>query len=264
MAELKAYLVLFFSDCKIKLARAMEFRADFISGIFISLVFSGMAPLFQFFIYSKTNGYPGWNLEQIILFQAVFLLWSGISDMLFGNVRTLVETTMHFGLLDRLLVLPYSSIGIILTRGFNYKGIGTTIAGIIALVFAIVHLPGIFLWWYILQFLFFFIMGMVLSISLLIIFCTIALRIINVMKLKDLMDRVMFFGSFPAEIYSGLIRFMYLTAIPIGIWIYYPAQALLGRLNIYAIYGSLICMALFFMSKKMWNHQVKKYISAGG
>jgi ABC-2 type transport system permease protein len=264
MKGFKTYLVLFFCDCKIKLARAMEFRADFFSGIFISLIFSGMAPLFQFFIYSKTNGYPGWNLEQIILFQAVFLLWTGISDLLFGNVRVYIESTIQSGLMDRLLVLPYSSIGIILTRGFNYKGIGTALAGMVALVIAIIHLPVKFHWWYLLQFLFFFIIGILLTVSLLIIFCTIALRIIYVMRLKEVMDRVMFFGSFPAEIYSGLIRFVYLTAIPIGIWIYYPAQALLGRLDIYAIYGALISVALFFISKTLWNFQVKKYISAGG
>jgi len=264
MAGFKNYLMLFLCDCKIKLARAMEFRADFISSIFISLIFSGMAPLFQFLIYSKTNGYPGWNLEQIILFQAVFLLWTGIIDLLFGNVRVYIESTMQSGFMDRLLILPYSSIGIILTRGFNYKGFGTAAAGLIALVITIIHLPGQLHWWYLLQFLFFLAMGILLSISLLILFCTIALRIIYVMRLKEVKDRVLFFASFPAEIYSGVIRFMYLTVMPIGIWIYYPAQALLGRLNIYAIYGSLICVVLFFLSKSVWNLQVKKYVSAGG
>jgi ABC-2 type transport system permease protein len=264
MKNAKAYLTLFLCDCKIRLARAMEFRADFISGILLSLVFSGMAPLFQFFIYSKTNGYPGWSLDQIILFQAVFLLWAGINDTLFGNVRYIIEFTVQYGFLDRFLTLPYSAIGIILTRGFNYKGIGTAIAGIIALIYSVLSLPYSFHWWNFALFFIFILLGLVLSISLLIIFGVIAIRIIYVMKLQDIMNRITFFGSFPAEIYNGAIRFTYLTVLPIGMWIYYPAQALLGRLNKFAVYGSLFCVVVFFVSILLWNYQIKRYVSAGG
>jgi len=257
-------LKLFIFDCSLKLARAMEFRADFISSFIASFILSFMGPLFQFFIYSKTNGYPGWTFSQIMLFQAIMLLYSGITETLLGNVRYVMESIVQYGLLDRYLLLPCSSIGYILTKGFNFRTFGVIIAGIVSLVFSIIHFGLVITWIQIIVFTLFIILGVFLMIAFNIFYCSIALRIVYVVRLKEILDRICFFAGFPAEIYSGFVRFIYLTILPLGIWIYYPAQTLLGRLNSYSIYGSISAIILFFVSIKVWNIQIKKYTSSGG
>ena len=134
------YINIYIIQCKIKLLRAMEFRFNFIMGIFLSLIFSCAAPLFQFLIYSKTNGYPGWNFDQMILFQAVLLLWSGIIGTFLGNLRPLITVVAKFGLFDRFLLFPYPSISVLITSGFGYNSFGTLIAGLLALIYSIIKL----------------------------------------------------------------------------------------------------------------------------
>jgi ABC-2 type transport system permease protein len=199
-----------------------------------------------------------------MLFQAIMLLYSGVTETLLGNVRYFMETLVQYGLLDRYLLLPYSLIGFILTKGFNYKTFGTIIAGIATLVFAIIHMGLVLNWIQIVLLIMFIILGVILMMAFNIFYCTIALRIVYVVRLKEILDRICFFAGFPAEIYSGFIRFLYLTILPLGIWIYYPAQALLGRLSLFSIYASASTLILFFVSIKIWNGQVKKYTSSGG
>ncbi len=264
MEEIRDLFGLFLFECKIKLARAMEFRLDFISSFFTTFFLSFLGPLFQFLIYSKTNGYPGWTFDQIMLFQAIMLIYSGITETLLGNVRYFMETLVQYGLLDRYLLLPYSSIGFILTKGFNYKTFGTILAGLASLVFTIIHMGLVLHWIQIVLFVMFIILGVILMMAFNIFYCTIALRIVFVVRLKEILDRICFFAGFPAEIYSGLIRFLYLTILPLGIWIYYPAQALLGRLSLLSISAIASTIILFFVSLTIWNIQIKKYTSSGG
>ena len=264
MREVKYLLRLFIYDCKLKLARAMEFRVDFIFSFITSFIFSFLGPLFQFFIYSKTNGYPGWTFDQIMLFQAIMLLYSGITETLLGNVRYFMETLVQYGLLDRYLLLPHSTIGYILTKGFNYRAFGITVAGFSTLVFMTLRMGLIVHWQQILLFSMFILLGIILMAAFNIFYCILALRIIVVVRLKEILDRVFFFAGFPAEIYSGVIRFIYLTILPLGIWIYYPAQTLLGRLNYLSIFGSAATIILFYASLKIWKNQIKNYTSAGG
>jgi ABC-2 type transport system permease protein len=264
MRDITYLLRLFLFESKLKLARAMEFRADFVFSLITSFILSFMAPLFQFFIYSKTNGYPGWTFDQIMIFQAIMLLYSGITETLLGNVKYIMESIVQYGLLDRYLLLPYSSIGFILTKGFNFRNLGIIIAGISSLIFAIFHFGLILNWMQIILFSLFIILGIILMMALNIFFCSIALRIVYVARLKEILERIYFFAGFPAEIYSGFIRFIYLTILPLGIWVYYPAQTLLGRLNVFSIYGSISTIILFIVSIKVWNHQIKKYTSSGG
>jgi ABC-2 type transport system permease protein len=264
MRDINYLFKLFLFESKLKLARAMEFRADFIFSLITTFIQSFMAPLFQIFIYTKTNGYPGWTFNQIMIFQAIMLLYSGITETLLGNVKYIMESIVQYGLLDRYLLLPYSSIGFILTKGFNYRNLGIIIAGILSLMFAIFHLGLILNWIQIVLFILFIILGIFLMIAFNIFFCSIALRIVYVVRLKEILERIYFFSGFPAEIYSGIIRFIYLAILPLGICIYYPAQTLLGRLNVFSIYGSIATIVLFIVSINVWNRQIKKYTSSGG
>ncbi len=111
---------LFFWQAKIKLMRSIEFRFDFFIGVVVSLFLSGIGPLVQYLIFTNTRGFPGWNINQIILFQGTLIFWFGLRDTLFGEVPNLINTTIIKGELDKLLVKPFPASGILLASGFNY------------------------------------------------------------------------------------------------------------------------------------------------
>jgi len=264
MKSIPHLLILYLTEAKIKIAKSMEYRADFFLSILISLSFSLFGPLFQFLIYTKTNGYPGWSFDQILLFQAILLLWSGMIELLFGEYKINLHLVVQNGLFDRYMLMPYSSIGLLLTKGFTYRAFGTVVAGIVAMLIVVSRIEISIGLSEILLFILFIVAGLLLYISLLILYSVVALRLIYVDRLKEIFNKIVEFGSFPAEIFSGSFKFFYLAILPIGIWIYYPAQALLGRVDSYIIWTLLSIVLLFIVALRLWKMQLKKYTSAGG
>lgn len=255
---------LFLSDCKIKLARSMEFRFDFITGFIFTFVGSFFGCFFHFLIYSNTHGYPGWNFDQVILFQAVLILVHGIRETLFGNVRNTFETSVQYGGVDRLLLYPFPSLGVFLVKGFQFNSLPLILAGFLTLLYAINKLNLSLNWWNFVLFIIFITVGLVLYISFIVFYCALAIRWIFIDKLKEVFDQITQFSCYPVEIFSGITKTVYLTIIPVAVFIYFPSQALLGRLNIVCIYSLIVSFLMFFISIKTWNYQLKQYSSMGG
>lgn len=258
------FIKLIYWDCKLKIVGNSLFRMDFLYSMLTSFIFSCGIPLFQFFIYSKTNGYNGWSFHEILLFQAVLLLCLGINETLFGDIRPLVERTVQFGLFDRLLLFPYQPLVVILSRGFSQKSAGTMLAGAAALMYVILKYKLAITILQFVCFLGFLVTGMLFRLTFIIVYCALTLRFIYLDRAKEIMDRFLSFGNFPAEIFTGAFHFVYLTLVPIGVCVYFPVQSLLGRLDVYAVSGVLVAIGLFVVSVVFWNRQLGKYSSSGG
>jgi ABC-type uncharacterized transport system permease subunit len=84
-------LSLFWLDLSLKLKRALAFRANLALNLLGSLFFSFVLSVFQFFVYAGIDGYPGWSGEQLLLFQATLIFWTGVTELLFGGVRELID-----------------------------------------------------------------------------------------------------------------------------------------------------------------------------
>ncbi len=264
LKTLGGLLRLFYWNSKIRVARSMQFRFDFFAGLIVSLILSSIGPVVQYLIFTKTNGYPGWNLNQVILFQGILLFWFGIKDMLFGDVRNQVESMVRKGEFDRLLLKPYPPIGILLSSGFYYYGIGSVIAGLAVMAYSINKLNLSIGISQIGLFILFLFCGIVLYMAITVIYCTIVIMIIFMGRIGEIIDKLLRFSEFPAEIFSPVTRLIFITVIPFAVWVYFPAQTLLNRLDAKAFAGAASCFVLFALSLKLWNVCLKKYTSAGG
>jgi ABC-2 type transport system permease protein len=259
------YLIrLFFFQCKLRLARSIEFRFDFLLGVLVSLTLSAIGPLVQYLIFNKTNGYPGWDIDQIILFQGVLLLWLGIKDTAFGDLRNLVQNMIRRGEFDRLLLKPYPSIGIILTSGFYYYGIGTIVAGIVVMIYAIHKLQLMLTVGQLGLFVLFLISGLLLYMAVTVFYCTMVVMFVFTFRLGEIIDKILKFAEFPVEIFPSMTRIVFITILPFAVWIYFPTQILLGRLELKAAITVAFSLMLFWLSIKGWDLSLKKYTSAGG
>ncbi|HEX3029465.1 MAG TPA: ABC-2 family transporter protein [Clostridia bacterium] len=264
MSTFVDFIKIFKLNSKLKIARGMQYRADFFIGLFVSLGLSSLGPIFQYLIFSNCNGYPNWNLKQIILFQGVMLLWFGIKDMFFGEVRGTVEAMIRGGDFDRLLLKPYPPIGIILTSGFYFQGLGSIIGGLTIITYSIQSMSldvsiiqiGLFIT--------FIIAGIILYMAVTVIYCTIAITIVYMGRLGEIIDRLLQFSQYPLEIFFPVVRIVFITFFPVAVWIYFPTQALLNRVGVSAITSLFSCLILFYASILIWNKCLKKYKSVGG
>ncbi len=264
MVYIKDLLLIFYYEMKLSLAKAVEFRSDFLFGMLSDLVFSFFAPIFQLLIYTKTNGYPGWSLDQLLLYQAILLTWQGTVNTLFGGIPYYIGIVAKYGLFDRLLLTPYPTLGLLLTRGFNQKSLGTLLAGLIGMIIIIYKYNFNISLINLILFLFYFGIATIFYVSMLILYSIINLKLIYADRLRSIFDNIIFLSNFPAEVFSGGLRVVYLFVIPIAAWVYFPTQALLGRLNNYSIYGAISTIIILWLSVKLWIYQTKKYTSAGG
>lgn len=264
MEYTKDLLLLFYHEMKLQLARAMEFRSDFLSGMFSDILFSFFAPIFQLLIYTKTNGYPGWSLEQLLLYQAILITWQGTVNTLFGNIPFYIGIVAKYGLFDRFMLTPYPTLGLLFTRGFNQKSLATLLAGLLGMIFIIYTYNFDISTMNVLLFLLYFAIATIFYVSIIILYSVLNLQLIYADRLRSVLDNMIFLSNFPAEVFSGGIKVVYLFVLPIATWVYFPTQALLGRLDINALYGVISTILFFILSIKLWILQTKKYTSSGG
>lgn len=242
----------------------MEYRTNYISGVIISMINATFPVIFQYLVFTQTKGFPGWNLDQIILFQGMLLIVVGIRNTLFGNMRNVISDLVHKGDFDRVLLQPYPPIGTILASGFSANNSGTVITGCVLVAYTASKLDiSVGLHQIGLLFLSLF-CGLAFFASLNIIYCSIALMIIFMGGIWDLFQNILNVSQYPKEIFPKTIQTIFVTAVPFMIMVYYPTQVLLDRIDNSIFYAFIATIVFLLTSIAFWNSCLKKYTSAGG
>jgi len=242
----------------------MEYRFDFILGTIMNLIFSSVGPIFQYLIFTQTKGFPGWDLGQIILFQGVLLFVLGLKNTIWANLPQYVTRMVRRGDLDRLLLKPYSSIGIILASGFSPDEFGAIIAGIILMVYSVFNLNLHLNILNVIMFIVFISFGLLLFMAMNIIYTCVVIMLVNIGRLNEIMEAFSRFGQYPLDIYSKILRGVFMTIIPFAIWVYIPSKILISGLNANMLYSLAFCILFTALSLKLWGRCLKHYTSGGG
>lgn len=255
---------LFVFNCKIILSRHMQYRVDFFIGVFVSLVVAFAQPLIQLIFYRGVNGFEGWNIDQIIVFQGVLMVWIGMKDTLFGRVRSDVQTMVRDGSFDRLLNKPYSPLVLIFSGGFNFLGIGPLLAGLAVFFYSLSRNAISMGVSDVLVFMVFMVSGLVLYTAILTVYCAVLIHLQSMNRLEEIMDKFLRLSEYPLNIYPQGAQWMLSLLLPLAVWIYYPSQAILHRLDRSSFISVAVSIILLFAGIKVFDISLKKYSSAGG
>lgn len=251
-------------DARIKLKRALAFRVNFVMTLFISLGYTFAFSLFQFFIYKGVNGFPGWDLEQVLLFQAFLIFWTGVTEFLFGGVKYIIDVEIMYGNFDRYFLLPHHPLVSLFTRGVDLYALASVMAGFAGIVIMAVRMDLQISFGMVLMSALFFVSGLLFYISLLICYCSLTLLLVKMDRLREILDKIIFFGSFPIDVYFGAGKIFFLMVFPTALWVYVPAQILLNRFNEVSYFSLAASLFFFIASVSFWKFQQSKYASAGG
>ncbi len=255
---------LFVLNSKLTISRITQYRFDFFVGILISTMFSSIGPILQYLIFTQTKGFPEWTLNQIILFQGVLLLVLGFRGLLFGNVKNQFINFVRKGDLDRLLLKPYSPMGILFATSFTLDNLGTIIAGGIITIWSIVTLGLEITIGKIILLLVCVFFGILLNMVFDIFHCSLIMITIADGGIQGIINAYLRFSEYPLQIYPKVLQTLFVMGVPLAIFIYFPTQVLLGRIDLSLLYGCLSTLVLFFLSLQLWKQVLKKYTSAGG
>ena len=255
---------LFVETSKAKIAQAMAYRLNFILHSIISLLFSCIGPVLQFLIFSQTKGFPGWNLEQIVLFQGILLFHLGLRNTLFGSLHFELPEMLRKGQFDRLLLKPYPAIGTILSSGFDANNFGSIIAGGAIIAYSAVRMDLGITIAAASAFTGLIFLGLFLYTGFEILYSSAVIVLVHMGRLHDILGMLNKFGEYPLEIFTRSVQVFFITAVPMAVWVNYPARILLGRGSINILLSLAFSFIFFVLSLAVWNRSLKNYTSAGG
>src|SRR4030042_1886154 len=139
---------------------------------------------------------------------------------------------MWRGEFDQILLNPFHAGGYLLASGFNFSSLGSVAAGVVVIILAFPATGAVVTVWGLGAFTGLLAVGVLFYMALLLFFCSLTLVVVYAGRFIDLMERLMDFSAFPSDIYPLTARMVYDVAFPFAVFICFPAQALLGRINL--------------------------------
>lgn len=255
---------LFLWNSSLSISKSMQYRFNFLTGAVMTVLFSLIGPLVQYLLFTQTKGFPGWNLNQIILFQGVLLLTAGLKNTLLGNTKNQFIGLIRDGAFDRFLLKPFPPMGLLMATSFTLEGAGTLISGIAVMIYASIKLSLVISGWTLGLFIICIVTGLLFYAALDIIHCSLIVLTVADGGIQGIMNAYLRFSEYPLEIFPKYLQLLFVTLLPMAVLIYYPAQVLLGRIDLKLIYCFLGVMVFFVLSLNLWKSVLKKYVSAGG
>lgn len=262
--ELVKFFRIYLWNSKLNIARGMEYRTDFLVGMAVNLLFTGAGPVFQYLVFQQINGFPGWSLQDILLFQGILLLVLGIRGSFLGGYPEYVQLMVQKGELDTLLLRPFSSLGMILSRGFFVENIGSVLAGAVLVAYGVEKSGASPTIWEGIGFFAAILCGLLFFLSIDILYSCMVVFLIHIGRLKEIFDNLAKFGQYPLEIFSKGMQAVLYTVLPMALWVNVPCKILLEGIQPYLFCGVSFLFAWLAGSISLWNLCMKKYTSAGG
>jgi len=105
--------------------------------------------------------------------------------------------------------------------------------------------------------------GFVLIYALLLALSTFAFWFVRIDNLMAIYWSFLDAGRFPVDIYPGWLRVTLSTAVPVGVAVTLPAQAISGRLDLFGLAVLVVgSIAAFILSSLFWRVGLRSYTGA--
>lgn len=241
----------------------MEYRADFFTRIFASLLSLVTTTGSLAIAYHYTTQLRGWSFQQALVLVAVYYLVDGLVEMFVGpNMREIMNQVRQ-GTLDFVLLKPVNAQFMATFRTINiWRGanlliglclclytIGqhaATVGVVRALIFAVTLLAGL---------------AVVYSVWLVLV--TLTFWFVRVDNIEQIIWQAFETGRYPIEIYPGWLRTALTYVIPVVFIITTPAQALTGRMApTFLPLAVLVATGSVLASSAFWRFGLRYYTGA--
>lgn len=242
----------------------MEYRVDFLIGMFAFLMSQGAGLLFLYLIFQNVPTLSGFAVEEILLMYGIGLIPKGIDHLFFDNIWLLPRTIIQ-GQMDRYLLRPISPLYVFLIERFQPDAFGELVLGTILTSVSISRLALNVGFFQVLGLLGVILVGVFVFTSLKLLTASTSFWLKNAYPLMQITYNISDFTKYPLSIFPRAIRFLMTAVIPFALVSYYPALFLLGRLPFWQMFGALVLVtSLFsFLGYSMWNRGLKHYESTG-
>jgi ABC-2 type transport system permease protein len=229
----------------------------------ITLCFNLFVPLVTILIYSSGASFPGWSFYEVLLIQSIFTLSLGFACVLFSNVLWATMQHIREGSFEVVLLRPVNPLFFLIATNFDTGSFGLLIGGGVMFGIAVAH-TGVVSLAAIPQFLLLFFAGFAVMTGFQLIMAATSFKWVGNSRLPDILDSILTFGKTPISIFPRTVKTIATFIIPVGMIGFYPASALLGRLEPAVLISVIPCILFMFFGIWLYHYMVKLYEGVGG
>jgi ABC-2 type transport system permease protein len=243
----------------------LEYRLDFFSSVFASLLGTAASFGFLLIVFSRVPAIKGWTFEEMVFLYGFSLIPLGIFNVLSWNLYLFSDRYLIEGRFDRVLVRPVDSVYQVLFEAFRLESLQETITGIVAVVWASKRLGLTFGPVDFLLFALWPLCGATIYLAIFIGLTATSFWIEDRIGIVPPVFNLMQFGRYPLTIYDAWIRFTLSFVIPFAFASFYPVVHFLRRREFAREFWAVPVVAALCVSIALavWRNGVKRYHSTG-
>ncbi len=257
------YAKIYFVCLRTAFSRAAAYRADFILGNVITLLSNIIFPIATVLIYANGAEFPGWSMWEVLLIQSVFSMSAGAASMIFQSALWATMGHIREGSFETVLLKPLSPLFYITASNFNPESAGLFLGGLTMTIVSAVHTgicgaAGVF------QFVILFFAGLAVMSGLDLIMAAISFKWVGNSRIPEIFDSIKDFGKYPIGIFPKAVQALSALVIPVAAIGFFPASALLGRLDPAAFLSLVPCGLFLVFGIWLYNRMIQLYEGVGG
>lgn len=262
MKTLKKYFSLYLALFRTSFIADLEYRVNFLTRIATD-IFWYFAQIMTFeVLFRHTPKIGDWNLEQMRVFLGVVFVVDGLYMIILSENLDQFSEKVRKGDLDLLLAKPVNSQFMISLQKASTAMIGNLGLAVAWFTYSLIQLPN-FEWLRLFWLILLIPCGLIALYTMRFFMAAMAVIFARSENLQFIWYQIYRLGMRPDSIYVPWMKWMLLTALPVGVIASVPARALLEPPNLpLFLWVVVLSVILIYLSNKFWKFALKFYSSA--
>lgn len=263
MVKILHNIEIYFSLMIASLKEMLIYRLDCIVGMISQFFMQAVELIFIWIAFQNTPNLAGWNFDQILLLYGITMISVGIADFCFDALYDIGPKYIKNGEFDKFLLRPVHPLLSIIGGSKEVTSFGYGILGLVITITMLIKLQIPINVLFILQIVFFGIIGAAIIGALNTIFSISSFWTYRSNEVIWSFFRMYTFTQYPINIYNGFIKLLITVILPFAFVAYYPTASYLGFTPYMIWLSPMIAIVLWIIAIKLWNWALKKYRSTG-
>lgn len=261
---LKKYIFLYIEFLKQNVKTMLEYKSDFIIGVFSTLLTQFYGIFFVWVIFENIKQIHGWTFYEITFVYGLLTLAKSIDMFFFDNLHALGFEYVREGKFDIFMIRPISPLFQLVASYTQQDGIGLFILGTIVVCKSLAELKIHFGPLDILLLIVFVISGAAIISAINLIMSTTGFKTMNSHIIMSSINSFQEFAFYPIAIYPKFIGFVLTWIFPYAFASFYPADYFLNKeYGVLSVLTPLIAIVLWVIALRVWRFGLKNYSSTG-
>jgi viologen exporter family transport system permease protein len=252
-----------------RLRGQLSYRGSFLLDCVAQALAQGGELVVILVLFNRVTALGGFSVDEVLLVYAFAATAFGMSDLLAGQLNALPDYVRQ-GTFDVLLLRPLGTLPQLMASDLPLKRIGRVFAGLVVLVYALLHNEVVWTPWSVVLVVVTPVAGAVIFSGIWVIACSVCFWLVDGQELTNTVTYgSSTFTSYPISVYSGWLRRLMAFVVPGAFVAYYPALALLDKpdpLGAPAWLGwvaPLVAAVVTALAGVVWKLAVRHYRGTG-